>query len=129
MILISRGDKSSAHLYAPLLKDPSFVKHSLKGNDWANFNCVFRLVLIWPCPTSALSFKCLQEMVGYLERLFSYKIFEISKSFQKQKPFWCLFKWTCSQKNSSNLIVGFYVAFDKNVKWCSFHVLLVKDFN
>ena len=100
--------------------DPDF----LEMNDRANFNCICRLPPSLIMPTSVLGFKCLQERVGYLQKLSSCKISGISKSFQAQKPFWCLFKQTYSRKNSSDLFVRFYVDFDKNVKRCLFACLV-----
>ena len=45
------------------------------------------IALVGPCHTSVLCYECLQERGDYLQKLFSCKIFGISKSLQAQKPF------------------------------------------
>ena len=92
LMILTNGDDKSSISTCPLSFDQHSLKindeHSSKRNDEANFNCICRLPPpVWLCPNSVLGFKYLQERVGYLQRLFSWKIFGISKSFQAQNHF------------------------------------------
>jgi len=96
---------------------PEFDPDSLKRNYGASFNCICRLPSVRSCPKSVLGSKCFQEMVGYLQRWCFHVGFLEFQSHSKHKCHFDVCLTNFSRKNSSDLIVRFYVDFDKNVKW------------
>ena len=65
LVIFTTGDDRFSILTCP----PEFDPDSLKRNDGANFNFILDCPPIWSCPKSVLGFRCLQEGVGYLQRL------------------------------------------------------------